>query len=527
MSNPRPSPEIKRRAKAGETEEHFEQLVTFFLGEGCFAFPLRVVLEIIRKPQTVRVPLAPPSLVGLANLRGAVLPIFDLRRILHLPQRDYDDATRVLVIQNQCQLGMVVDQVSRVLAVRNEEIEEVSQIDLTVDARFLRGVAKVGPRGDLVQVLDAGKLLEREYDTISMNKEDRIEELQASTRSPELSGPEIENETTTQLVTFCVAAEEYGLAVSEVEEVVRLPDRISDVPGAQREVLGLINLRGRLLPLVSLRRIYEFPDKELDDQSRAVVLRKTMPGGRIARLGLLVDHVREVLNVSENDMQPVPPLLLGVGKSGQIEAICRLEEGRRLISVIRGERFFQRKEVNQVLHEGAGDETTSEGNEEEKMSGNEVQLVIFQLGNEEFGIPVEYVQEIIRVPEKMSVVPRAPRFVEGLVNLRGAVLPVLDMRARFGLERLERNENQRIIVLNTSGTIAGFVVDSVIEVLRVPSGELEPSPALSDEQVKLVGQIVNLSQEDRMIQIVEAEKLLSDEELAVLRESQQDVLVST
>jgi len=142
---------------------------------------------------------------------------------------------------------------------------------------------------------------------------------------------------------------------------------------------------------------------------------------------------------------------------------------------------------------------------------------------------VDAVQEIIRVPDVLIRVPKALDFVEGLVNLRGAVMPVVDLRTRLGLVRGERDERQRIIVLMVDGVRTGFIVDSVTEVLRVSRGDLEPAPALSAEQARLVRRVANLAAAQRMLMMLEPEHLLATDELAALiphqREAGVDELV--
>ena len=103
------------------------------------------------------------------------------------------------------------------------------------------------------------------------------------------------------------------------------------------------------------------------------------------------------------------------------------------------------------------------------------QLVSFHVGTEEFAIDILGVQEIIRMVE-LTPVPNAPHYVEGVINLRGKVIPILDLRARFGLPAGERTKETRIIVVDISDTILGFIVDSVQEVLRLPEDLIEPPP---------------------------------------------------
>lgn len=103
------------------------------------------------------------------------------------------------------------------------------------------------------------------------------------------------------------------------------------------------------------------------------------------------------------------------------------------------------------------------------------QVVSFDIGTEEYAVDILDVQEIIRMVE-ITPVPKAPYYVEGVINLRGKVIPIIDLRLRFGLSAAERTKETRIVVVDISRVVLGLVVDSVSEVLRIPSSVIEPPP---------------------------------------------------
>ncbi len=113
--------------------------------------------------------------------------------------------------------------------------------------------------------------------------------------------------------------------------------------------------------------------------------------------------------------------------------------------------------------------------ESQEGRGDLLQLVSFHVGDEEFAIDILGVQEIIRMVE-LTPVPNAPYFVEGVINLRGKVIPILDLRSRFGLSAADRTKDTRIIVVEIANTVLGFIVDSVEEVLRLPENLIETPP---------------------------------------------------
>lgn len=139
-----------------------------------------------------------------------------------------------------------------------------------------------------------------------------------------------------------------------------------------------------------------------------------------------------------------------------------------------------------------------------------LQLVTFRLGNEEFSLDILRVQEIIRHMD-LTRVPRTPDFVDGVINLRGRVIPVLDLRKRFGLPSDERTNETRIIVVDVDNKTVGLKVDAVSEVLRLPADTVEPAPAIvtgaESDYIKGVGKL-----DGRLLILLDVEKILTKTE---------------
>jgi len=143
----------------------------------------------------------------------------------------------------------------------------------------------------------------------------------------------------------------------------------------------------------------------------------------------------------------------------------------------------------------------------------ELQLVTFRLANEEYGLPITKVREINRVVP-VTKLPQTPSFVEGIINLRGRIIPVIDLRKRFEMPVTAHDEDTRIIIVDISGQIVGVIVDAVTEVVRLNTENIESPPAtvaVASQYIKGVGKI-----DDRLIILLDIDKVLTDkEELAV------------
>jgi purine-binding chemotaxis protein CheW len=146
-----------------------------------------------------------------------------------------------------------------------------------------------------------------------------------------------------------------------------------------------------------------------------------------------------------------------------------------------------------------------------KIETNELLLLIsFELGSEQFGIDIKVVQEIIKLMQITNVY-NSPEFVDGIINIRGKVIPVIDLHSKMGMPRKERDNNTSIVVVELEGITAGFIVDAVNEILRIPvnitEAPQEIAAGINSEYIKSVGKL-----EDRLLILIDLEKVLTKNE---------------
>ena len=478
--------------------------VGFGLGGERLAVPMERVLEIIREPRTVAVPLAPRCLVGLANLRGTALPVVDLRLALGLEPSASTEATRVLVMECAGAVGLRVDRVERVFDVPADLVRSPGEVRTRFGAEALEGVI-VHENGEIVCVLDMERVL-----GASLGEAASTGRLEPAGETPAGPGPgrsegvggEEPDDADEQFVVVAVEGEEYAFPIESVEEIVRYPERVSEVPGSGAELLGLMELRGAVLPLVDLGRFLGLGSREPTEATRVVVVR---PGWGRARVGVMVDRVCEVLQVPASLREPVPRVLRQRSGLERLAEVCRVGDSR-LVSVVNVSALASAGGVEQALGGEAG--APAGAGQTGRYEEDEGRVVVFQVGDETYGVDVSSVREIIRVPAAFTRVPRSPAFVVGLANLRGAALPVVDLRVCLGLGPGELTESQRVLVLEVSGARAGFMVDAVSEIRRMEERALEALPPLTDVQARLVRHVLRLSEGSRPVLVVDAEALV-------------------
>jgi len=156
-------------------------------------------------------------------------------------------------------------------------------------------------------------------------------------------------------------------------------------------------------------------------------------------------------------------------------------------------------------------ETTTQTRAE---SSELLQLVGFKIGNEEFGVDILKVQEINKMVS-ITKVPNAPNYVEGVINLRGRVIPIIDLRARIGFDRIDSTKDTRIIIVDVNNKTVGFVVDSVSEVIRIPASVTEAPPEIvSSVDSDFIKSVAKLN--DRLLILIDLDRVLCESEKAEL-----------
>lgn len=426
------------------------------------AIPASQVREIDRPRRLTPVPNAPDSLLGLANLRGTVLPIISMAKLLDEPPTD---AAKIIVIEGAKPFGLAVDQVDAVVAAESDPEADLIDLDNLVATRFSGLALRPARRGERVRAA-------------------------RKSQAPAIG----------QMFTaFLVADQEFALPLPDVTEIIPLPADIARLPHGDPAVVGSASWRGSLLPILSLAGLLALPDVRTG-RERVVVTRI----GR-HRVGLVVGAMREVITVDADRLDPLPPILARGGGEARIEAIARLDGGRRLISILSARLLVNETMTGLLLASGEADaEVEAERGEETRP------ILMFRLGAQRFGLPLEAVDEIRRNNARLTRLPRAPDFVPGVINLRDHTVPVIDQADRFGATA---SEKRHLVVASSDGLKAAFLVDTVLGVVRCPASAIEEMPAVGDSAL---GHVIDIDDGDRLALILSAFELLAGAERAML-----------
>jgi purine-binding chemotaxis protein CheW len=479
------------------------RFLVFRLAERVYALPAEAVAEVIRIPPTARVPQAPRALIGVANLRGIVLPIVSLRAMLEV-EVEHSAASRAIVLDGGAPIAIVVDAIDGLVTIDAERTEtRTTQLSVERGER-LSGAFPLGDGQGAAKILDVQALLAETFARRTRQNQPNASHNVIATHAPGAAAEERET-----FVTFDIADQEFALDLGLVQEIIALPGAIAAAPRADKTVAGMMALREQLLPLVSMRELLGFAPAPISE-TRAKVIVASVGGGLV---GLIADRARAVIAADPALVDPVPPVIQArTGGEARIKSIYRGEEGRRLVSILAPDLLF-REDVMKRL----GEVRSASGPQPQiEQSSEERQFLVFRLGEDEFGLPVEAVVEVARAPDRVTRVPKAPKFLEGVINLRGAVVPVIDQRQRFDMPRLEQGDGRRLVVVQTGRHRAGLVVDSVSEVLRTTADAIKDAPDLTEDIARLVTGVVNIESAGRIILILDPAELLTRAERGLL-----------
>lgn len=488
-----------------DTDAVLEDALVFRLAGELFGLRLDVVAEIIRPLALAHMPLVPPSLLGLANLRGVVLPVVSLRALRNLPDIATDKSTRVIVVRGDNPVGFVVDGILGLSAVAAERLERDATGVHADGSVVLDSVLKGAEGKSAIKLLDPQRLLHGQFARLGVSSKPA----QVQTVLAKSSLNATPSKALISVLSFLLGEQEFALPIDRVREIIALPAHVSEWPRPETAVLGVVTLRDGLLPLVSLRTLLGLPVGDQRGPRNKVVVMSIGEGA----VGVVVDATREILRLDPDLIDPAPALLTRGEGDAEISSVCRLDGGRRLVALLSPDRLFRSELVERILSEQRAGESALQP---ETNTMADEQFIIFRLGDQDYGIAIGAVSEIARPPEHITRLPKSPAFIDGVMNLRGSVVPIMDLRRRFDLEERKQLDSCRILILAIGEVTAGFLVDSVAKILKVPSDAICPAPELSPEQMRLISRLVNLEASGQLILLVDPAQLLDQVEADLL-----------
>lgn len=470
------------------TEVKKIEVILFKVDEEEFALRISNIKEIIRVPILKKIPNAPQYITGLCCLRGELLPVIDSRKLFSMHHKEFDDSSRIIVTDiHGKRIGLICDRVSEVITIEESAIKEPPSSIKGVHCGVINSILILNNGKRVVMLLDAEKII-KAYDLNDVTKEQHIS-------VDILNGKDKEEE---QIIIFNIGAGEYGFSINYVKEVIRVP-AIINVPNSPSFIEGVFSIRNQLLAVVNLSKLLGMDFKQPDGYSRVVIINN----GSFS-FGIIVDKVSHVMVAPKTLFKENNKIV----NSSYVKGIYNLNKSNRLIIMLDPLKLINSEEVNGIsgidCKERINDEPLYVGAEENSFE----HIVVFKLGAEEYGIEINNVQEIKRMSEITSF-PGSPQFIAGMVNLRGCVIPILNLRTLFNFQDLGPHDTSKFLVVEFKNKKTGIIVDSTSEVLRFSKSYLEEVTGVLDGNNSYIDKIAKLNNGKRAVLILNLETVLS------------------
>lgn len=451
-----------------------QRQLTVVIGDQRYGLPGDTVVEVIRRPRITRVPHGPVALLGLANLRGTVLPVVSLARLMG---EQAGPEARVAVLDHNGLVGILVDAVLKL---------------------------EVGTETSAARLVEFAALLEAGFKRPATQGRSGVAVTSAASEAAQA------HVSQRVLVSFFVREQTFALPLASVIEVLRLPSEVARLAHSDSAVLGIANIRDRSLPIISLGGLLGFHERQADLTTDRVLVVEHEG----AQIGLVADAVDSIVRLPETAIDRVPAILQRGSGEADLDAIGRQASGP-LVSILSIPKLFANAPVEAAVA-ATGQEKTTMAVEEVAGTSQE-QFVVFDLAGERYGLPIAAVDEVLRLPERITRVPNGPRFVSGIINLRGRPIPIIDQHQRFDTPNAGGAVQPRVIVVSFGSLQAGFVVDAVSEILSVDDNAVTATPPLSAEGASVFSRVASTG-DDALILLIDPQELLSRAEQDVIAE---------
>ncbi len=436
---------------------------SFLIGESEFAIPVSAVQEVVNEPGHISpVPLAPPFMLGLFNLRGQIIPIVDLRILLDFSDQEHVSARKVAIIEygDLC-IGLVFDRTGEVLsgnqAARvNFKPKEDGPRDVVI-----KGVLKFEQGNRLVQLLDPYELLNL----------DRVPRARKSSDQAVVKSAKGKRRN---CISFQTGHTTCAIDLRYVKEIREMP-KVDQSLFASGNVIGTTNLRGVILPVVDFRAFLGdgavFRLGETIPKERKMVVLETTDG----LIGLMVFSIDSILPYFRDDVLPFAKLAL---PRGDYVGGCLInDEGKIVMMLDQGKLRSDRElvEIAKACQEIYPGDARANSHDSTRVVATRRTYIRFTF-EKKFALDTNCVSEVINRPEQLLEPPFSLEFVEGIINLRGELITLFNPRLLYGMPP-KKVEEQKVLIFRHEDSKYGILVDSVDEIIMTSVdsvAELQP-----------------------------------------------------
>jgi len=464
------APQLGQSAQEPVHRQSDESVIygTFFIGGNEFAVAVKSIQEVVNVPKEfTNIPRAPDYLLGLFNLRDLIIPVVDLRVIFGLTEDVTNiDQRKVAIIEHgeHC-FGLIVDRTGDVFNAKDVDQSTFSRKSDDIREAIIGGVFKLEKGKRLIQALDPFELL-------NLDKLPKVSSSLTSSQNKKKRGRR------KQCISFQVGDSICAFEMTSIKEIVEL-EAIDNKVLARGWTLGAIDLRGNTVPVVDFRMF-------LDQKANVTAEDVTGKGYKLvvmkvgnSLISLLVDAIKNIVSYFDDDLLSFPSV--GVQRREMFKGCLSDKEGE-MVLLLDHTLVMSNDELDEITRghsqlfqeEQETSSPTGDGARKRKRT-----LITFSVGSR-FALDIEDVSEVIGFPKTIVRPPNMPDFVEGMVNLRGDLIPIINLRSLYCLEAIDPADT-KLLVFSLSGKKYGIMVDAVDAIVNLSEHNSSILPRLSED----------------------------------------------
>lgn len=432
---------------------------SFYLNQTELVLGVEHIQEVVNFPTKVTpVPLAPSFLVGIFNLRGSVIPMINVKKILHFDQDEVNPTQKVAIIDfSGIKVGLLFDSTSEILHIRPEQMNDF-QYGSSEKKGVIRGAIKLNQGERILQVLDPMALVNIEnlpQIVAKLNQEE----------NPFVTRRHSKNAKRKQCISFRVGQTKLAFEINTIHEIIKVPELQTSIMEGT-DCLGMINLRGDIVPILDFSQFLGFGKSSGDFSEKRIIVMKLDQ----FRFGMMIDHVENIATYYGEDVLPLP--VFSQKRSSLFEGVLSKENEDDVI-LLSHEHLLSDQEIHELTHGHSKlyEQSTIESaiTEKRKVSSRQV-YISFQLDHS-LAVPIQRIREIIQYPNQLMTPPGMPAYVKGVLNLRHEVITIVDLRSLYGFAPLESLSSSKVLIVRKDDLNYGLVVDSVESLVSIDLNE--------------------------------------------------------
>lgn len=439
---------------------------SFYLIDSEFAIPISRIQEVINPPDVyTTVPLAPPYLVGMFNLRGTIIPVIDLKKLLNFPHDTPNDVQKIaIIVLNEVLVGLLFDRTGEVVKDVGADRSDFDDSEFT---GVIQGVIKKESGKRIIQILDVNRL----FNLPNLPKEVSRNRLERENRGKNRGDKH-------QCISFLVGDARCALPISAIQEIIQV-NSVNESALGVGACLGTIDLRGSTVPVIDFAALLQYRDLDRSNTATHGNRRIIMMRLECELFGLLVDSIDSIVPYFPDELLVFPLLdhqrkmMFSGCISGDVD-----------ILLLDHQQILTNDEINAITrgHSKLYQVQTGHAAQNQASRGIKRSYITFTVGDV-YAIPIIEIREILNFPDQLLHPPRLNGSVCGVLNLRGELVSIIDARALYqsGISS-DSIASKKVMVFKRAELLVGLVVDSIESIVHFYDSDKLKMPKMGYQQ---------------------------------------------